>query len=74
MSFFIHKIWMDGCHVMETDSGRNQRNLLARLKIFYSGAIGASDNRTFSSRNVKTLSDTFGAIRDINSGRASMYL
>ena len=37
--------WMDACPIMETDGDRNQRNLLPRLVIVYSGAIGASDNQ-----------------------------
>ena len=44
--------------VMETDGGRNQRNPLARLVIVYSGAIGASNNHTLSSRNVETPTNT----------------
>ena len=39
---------------METDGVRNQRNLLARLVIFHSGAIGASDSHTHFSRQAKT--------------------
>ena len=66
-------IWMDACPVMETDGGRNQRNLLARLVIVYSGAIGASDNHTLSSRNVETPTDTLCAIWDANSGRTFPY-
>ena len=53
---------MDACPVMETDGGKNQRNPLALLVIVYSGAIGASDNHTLSSRNVKTPTDTFCAL------------
>ena len=41
---------------MDIDGGRN---LLARLIIVYSGAIGASENHTLSSRNVETPTDTF---------------
>ena len=50
----LHVNWMDTCPVMETDDGRNQRNLLARLVIVYSSAIGATDNHTLTSRNVET--------------------
>ena len=64
---------MDGCPVMEADGGRNQRNLLAQLGIVYSGAIGASDNHTLSSRNVETPTDTCCAIWDANSGPISLY-
>ena len=64
---------MDACPVMETDGGRNQRNLLDRLVIVNSGAIGANDNQTLSSRNVVTPTDTFCAIWDANSGRISPY-
>ena len=58
--------WMDACPVMETDGGRNQRNLLARLVIVYSGAISASDNHTLSSWNIKTPTDTFCTMWDAN--------
>ena len=64
---------MYACPVMETDGSRNQRNLLARLVMAYSGSIGASDNHTLSSRNVETPTDTFCAIWDANSGRTSPY-
>ena len=53
---------MDAWPVMETDGDRNQRNLLARLVNLYSGAIGASDNHTISSRSVETPTDTFCSI------------
>ena len=46
---------------------RNQRNLLARLVIVYSGVIGASDNPTLSSENVETPTGTLRAIWDVNS-------
>ena len=59
---------MDACPIMETDGSGNQRNLLARLVIVYSGAIGASDNHTLSSRNVETPTDLFRAILNANSG------
>ena len=65
--------WMDACAVMETDGVRNQRSLLARLEIVYSGAIGASDNRTLSSRKVEIPADTLHAIWDANSGHTSPY-
>ena len=65
--------WIDVCPVMETDGGRNQRTLLDRLVIVYSGAIGACDNLTLSSRNVETPIDTFCAIWDANHGRTSPY-
>ena len=58
---------------METDGGRNQKNLLARLVIVYSEAIGASDNITLSSRNVETPTDTFRVIWDANSQRIFPY-
>ena len=53
---------MDACPVMEMDGGRNQKSLLARLVIAFSGAIGASDNHTLSFRNVETPTDTFCVI------------
>ena len=64
---------MDACPVMETVGGSSQRNLLARLVIVYSDAIGASDNHTLSSRNVETPTDTFRATWDANSGHTSPY-
>ena len=64
---------MDAYPAMEMDGGRNQRNLLAWLVIVYSGAIGASDNHSLSSRNVETPTDTFRAIWDAISGRTSPY-
>ena len=65
---------MDACLVMEKDGSRlESEELQARLVIVYSGAIGASDNRTFSPRNVKNPTDTFCAIWDVNSGRNSLY-
>ena len=67
------EVYRTGDLIMETDGGRNQRNLVARLVIVYSGAIGASDNPTLSSRQVETPTDTFCAIRDANSGRTSPY-
>ena len=61
---------MNACPVFETDDDRSQRNLLARLVIVYSGAIGANGNHTLSSRNVETPTD---GILDTNSGRTSPY-
>ena len=52
-------IWMDAWSVMETDGGRDLGNLQARLGIVYSGAVGANDNRTLSSRNVETPTGTW---------------
>ena len=47
---------MDACPIMETDGGMN---LLARLGIVFSGAIGASENCILSFRNIKTPTETF---------------
>ena len=58
---------------MDVDGGRNQKNLLARLVIVYSGTIGASDNQTISSRIGDTPTDTFCAIWDANHRRTSPY-
>ena len=57
----------------ETDCNKKQMNLLARLLTVYDDAIGASDNRALSSRNVETPTDTFHAVWDANSGCTSPY-
>ena len=41
-------IWMDACPAMETDGGRNQRNLQAWPRFVYSATIGASNDDTLS--------------------------
>ena len=69
----VDRIFFGCMLVVDTDGGRHQRTLLARLDFVYSGAIGASDNPTLSSRNVDTPTDTFCAIWDANSGRTSPY-
>ena len=65
--------WMDPCPGIETDGGKNQRSLVFRLVIVYSGAIGAIDSHTLSSINVETSTNTFRALWDANSGRTSPY-
>ena len=50
---------MEAGPAIERDSGRDLRNLQARLVLVYSVVVGANDNGTLSSRNVETPTGTW---------------
>ena len=59
---------MDACPNMETNGGRNQKDLLAQLVNVFGGVIDASDSPTFSSRNIETPTDADRDIWEANPG------